>query len=130
MIGPSGEGTPVKLFRKIPPEELVRRILVEMGFLGFHDLRWFSKDEIRTSTLESWLPELEAYYYPCKAKRFIHNWTEHSILTVLRHILHSHAYTLQKEERLYRGGKRTLYQIQPLRSCKDLSGATLQVDFF
>lgn len=126
---PTTARKPVKIFRKEPERDVVERILREMGFLGFHDLRWFSRDEIRVDTLDEWLPELESYYYPCKAERFLHAWTETSILTVLRHMLHSHGYDLQKEERLYKGHKQTLYQIQPQHAYRDLSGASLQVDF-
>ena len=120
---------PVKLFRKEPSRATVETFLKEMGFLGFHDLRWFSRDEIRLDTIETWLPDLESYYLPCKAKRFLHIWSDVTPITVLRHILHSHGYDLQKEERLYRGGKTMLYQIQPRQSQLDLSGAILQVDF-
>jgi hypothetical protein len=125
----SGICKPVKLFRKEPPREFVEEIIKHMGFIGLHDLRWFSRNEIRTSNLELWLPELESYYLPCKAERFIHNWNTGSIITVLRHILHSHGYDLQKEERLYNGRKTFLYQFQSLTSFKDLSGASLEVSF-
>ena len=121
---------PIKLFRKEPPREFVEGLLQRMGFLGFADLRWFSRDEVRLDTIDEWLPELEAYYLPCKARRFLHNWTDGSVITVMRHVLHAHDYTLQKEERLYKGSKQTLYQIQPVRASLDLSGASLQVDFF
>ena len=120
---------PVKLFRKEPPRDFVESLLKEMGFLGFHDLRWFSKDEIRLNTIDIWLPELESYYLPCKAKRFIHKWSDITPITVLRHILHSHGYHLQKEERLYNGKKTFLYQIQSATAFKDLSGASLEVTF-
>jgi hypothetical protein len=121
---------PVKLFRKEPPKEVVEQILHHVGLLGFHDLRWFSRDEIKLDTLEVWLPEIESYYLPCKAKRFIHNWTPMSVITILRHLLHAHEYTLEKEERLYKGVKQMIYQIQSINTYYDLSGASLQVDFF
>jgi len=120
---------PVKLFRKEPSHDFVESLLKEMGFLGFHDLRWFSRDEIRLTTMDNWLPDLESYYLPCKAKRFLHKWSDGTPITILRHILHSHGYDLQKEERLYKGGKTMLYQIQPSQSQLDLSGTILQVDF-
>jgi hypothetical protein len=122
-------GKPVKLFRKDPPREFVEDLLRKLGFIGLGDLRWFSRDEVRLDTIEEWLPELEAYYLPCKAKRFIHTWAEGSVITVMRHVLHVHDYTLQKEERLYKGVKQTLYQIQPVRASLDLSGVSLEVTF-
>jgi len=120
---------PIKIFRKEPPLSIIQNLLKELGFIGLNDLRWFSRDEIRLDTIDSWLPEIESYYLPCKAKRFIHNWTDISILTILRHCIHCHGYTLQKEERLYKNVKQSLYQIQPIYSSVDLSGASLQVDF-
>ena len=126
---PASSGKPIKMFRKEPSREVVEHILQELGFLGFHDLRWFSKDEIRLNTIDEWLPNLESYYLPCKAKRFLHNWTGATIITVMRHMLHCHGYTLQKEERLYKGVKQMLYQIQSMHSIQDLSGVSLQVDF-
>jgi len=121
---------PIKIFRKEPSRELVESILIEVGLLGFHDLRWFSRDEIKLNTLETWLPEIESYYLPCKAKRFIHKWSPLSIITILRHLLHLYGYTLEKEERLYKGVKQMIYQIQSINTSYDLSGASLQVDFF
>lgn len=121
---------PIKLFRNEPSRDVVEYVLRSVGLLGFHDLRWFSRDEIKLDNLEIWLPEIESYYLPCKAKRFIHNWSSHSIITILRHLLHLHGYTLQKEERLYKGVKQMIYQIQSINSFYDLSGASLQVDFF
>ena len=120
---------PIKLFRKEPSKEFIGYILREMGLLGFHDLRWFSRDEIKLDRLEDWLPEIESYYLTCKAERFIHSWSDKSIITILRHMLHLHGYTLEKEERLYKNVKQMLYQIQPLNSFYDLSGASLEVDF-
>ena len=121
---------PIKLFRNEPTKDVVEYVLRSVGLLGFHDLRWFSRDEIKLDNLEIWLPEIESYYLPCKAKRFIHAWSPHSIITILRHLLHLHGYTLQKEERLYKGVKQMIYQIQSINSFYDLSGASLQVDFF
>jgi hypothetical protein len=121
---------PIKLFRNEPTRDVVEYVLRSVGLLGFHDLRWFSRDEIKLDNLEIWLPEIESYYLPCKAKRFIHTWSSHSIITILRHLLHLHGYTLQKEERLYKGVKQMIYQIQSINSFYDLSGDSLQVDFF
>ena len=120
---------PIKIFRKEPDRPTAEYFLREMGFLGFHDLRWFSRQEIKLDTLDQWLPLLEAYYIPCKALRFIHAWTDGTPITILRHILHLHNHSLEKEERLYKGEKTMLYQIQPCQSVLDLSGAILQVDF-
>jgi hypothetical protein len=119
-----------KLFRSLPPKELVESILRGSGLLGLHDLRWFSKDELKTAEQEEWLPLLYPYYLPCKAKRFLHETLDNSrLITILRHILRPHGYDLSVQERLYRDQKQSLYQIQPIHSFRDLSGVSLEVDF-
>ena len=117
-----------KLFRKIPPKELVERVLLSSGFQGLHDLRWFSKTEIRLEGIEEWLPELEAYYLPCKAARFFGEAMDASrLVTVLRHIVRPYGYDLLAQERLYRDSKQTLYQIRT--RVFDLSGLSHTVEF-
>jgi|LauGreDrversion4_2_1035121.scaffolds.fasta_scaffold698809_2 hypothetical protein len=127
-----GATVPKKLFRAAPPRDLVERILRSCGLsAGFHDLRWFSKDELAVGGAEDWLPELEAYYLPCKASRFLHAGPMDGarMITILRHILRAHQHDLSVQERLYKDQKQSLYQVQPVRSYKDLSGMSLQVDF-
>lgn len=119
-----------KLFRSLPPKDLVESILRSCGLLGLHDLRWFSKDELKVVEQDDWLPLLYPYYLPCKAKRFLNEALDTSrLITILRHILRPHGYDLSVQERLYRDQKQSLYQIQPLHSFKDLSGVSLEVDF-
>jgi hypothetical protein len=119
-----------KLFRKEPPKELVEQILRATGLLGLHDLRWFTKDELVMDTQEEWLPLLHPFYLPCKAKRFLDAALDgNRLITVLRHCIRHHGYDLSVQERLYKEKKHSLYQLQPLKSSKDLSGATLEVTF-
>ena len=116
-----------KLFRQPPPKELVEQVLRSCGFQGLHDLRWFSKAEMRLES-EEWLPELEPYYLPCKARRFLHSdLAGERLITILRHVVRAHGYDLIAQERLYKDSKQTLYQIQ---TCVfDLSGLSHTVDF-
>ena len=112
-----------KLFRSIPPKDLVESIIRNTGLIGLHDLRWFSKDELKIDGQEEWLPQLHPYYLPWEAL------TGARLITIFRHILRPHGYDLHVQERLYRDQKHTLYQIQPIHSYKDLSGVSLEVDF-
>ncbi len=119
-----------KLFRLIPPKDLVESIIRNTGLIGLHDLRWFSNDELKIDTQEEWLPQLHPYYLPCKAERFLRDaLTGARLITIFRHILRPHGYDLHVQERPYRDQKHTLYQIQPIHSYKDLSGVSLEVDF-
>lgn len=119
-----------KLFRKEPSKELVDSILRATGLIGMEDLRWFTKEELSITHYEDWLPQLEPYYLPCKASRFLHGEMDHSkLITIFRHILRPHGYDLHVQERLYKDHKHSLYQIQPDNPYRDLSGASLTLDF-
>ena len=119
-----------KLFRIIPPKDMVESILRSSGLIGIHDLRWFSKDELKLNEQEEWLVQLYPFYLPCKAKRFLNTEIDGArAITIFRHILRPHGYDLHVQERLYRDQKQSLYQIQPIHSFKDLSGVSLEVDF-
>lgn len=121
-----------KLFREPPPRDLVDSILKSCGLNGISDLSWFIPSELNLSSQEEWLPILEPYYLPCKARRFFEargDLDGHRFITILRHILEPHQYSLKVEERTYREKKQSLYQIQPVRSWNNLSGADLEVRF-
>jgi len=119
-----------KLFRKDPPKELVDCVLRATGLIGLTDLRWFTKEELVLTDHEEWITQLEPYYLPCKATRFLHGTLDSGrLITIFRHILRPHGYDLHVQERLYKEHKHTLYQIQPNNPFRDLSGASLLVDF-
>jgi hypothetical protein len=119
-----------KLFRKEPPVELVSTVLRATGLLGVEDLRWFTKDELVMTGHDEWLPLLEPYYLPCKAARFLHGELNGAkLVTIFRHILRPHGYDIHVQERLYKEHKQTLYQIQPDNPFRDLSGASMTVEF-
>ena len=115
---------PPKLFRKQPPHDLYTRILNELH-IPYH--RWFSKEDLHTQTMEIWLPELEAYYLPCKAKRFLHDdFSTQRLITVLRHLSPLHQVELKSQERMMAGKKTTFYMLSPTQFV-DLSGSNGEV---
>lgn len=119
-----------KLFRVYPPKELVDEILQHLKLQGLQEKRWFTRDELCLQTLDEWLPLLEPYYIPCKAKRFLAQIDSSRIITILRHILHPLEYDLRTQERMYKLQKTTLYQIYSLKvQTMDISANELRVDF-
>ena len=109
------------LFRLIPPNNLIEDILRSCGFEGaFADRRFVTKAGLQAGvrTHETWLPLLEPYYLPCKAKRFFGAgagaFDTGRLVTVLRHVLRPYDYDLVAQEVADHGTKQTLYQIQPV----------------
>jgi hypothetical protein len=119
-----------RLFRKIPSGEFVNEILEQLKLQGLQEKRWFTKDELYMETVDEWLPLLEPYYIPCKAKRFLLNVTSSRVITILRHILHPLGYDLRTQERMYKLQKTTMYQIYTTNEpIVDLSANEMIVDF-
>ncbi len=115
------------LFRKKPNLELILDILRSLNFTGLDDARLFHKNDIPVGAFEEWLPILEPFYLPCKAKLFLHNFTASKAITVLRHLLRTQGYRIHPYEKVHQGVKQTLYQIER-EVWGDLSGS-LSVDF-
>ena len=128
---------PKHLFRAIPPKEFVEEILHKCGFdEAFADRRVISKLSLHkgVQSQEEWLPFLEPYYLPCKARRFFGPgagpFDATRLATILRHILRLYDHDLVAQEVAENGTKHTLYQIQPV-SCQttSLSSPDLEVTF-
>lgn len=82
-------------------------------------------------TLEIWLPDVEAYYLPCKAKRFLHDdFSKQRVITILRHLSPCFQVELKSQERVLNGKKMTYYMLSPSQFV-DLSGSggEVVVDF-
>ena len=102
------------LFRAKPPIDLVNNILKSMGLdSGITESRAFTKDDLRDDRIEEWLPELESYYIPCKARRFLDSLTRDKFVTVIRHMIRVHNFELRAQEKVFAGVKKTQYRIEP-----------------
>lgn len=78
-------------------------------------------------TLDSWLPELEAYYLPCKAKRFLYDdFSSQRVITLLRHLSPAFQVEVKSSERVVNGKKTTYYMLNPAQFV-DLSGSNGEV---
>ena len=120
-----GARVPKHLFRAIPPKEFVEEILHKCGFEeAFADRRVITKVSLikGVQSQEEWLPFLEPYYLPCKARRFFGasagSFDASRLATILRHILRLYEHDLAAQEVAENGTKYTLYQIQPI-SCQN-----------
>lgn len=103
------------LFRETPPQELVQEILESLGFSGgLRDSRYFLKDDLKDANIEEWIPLLEPYYLPCKAKRYLDKVDKGRIITIIRHIIRPKGFDLRVQEKTIGGIKKTIYRIEPV----------------
>ncbi len=112
------------LFRQVPPLELLHDLVKALHFEGLDDTRWFQKTDINLDIFEQYLPLIEPYYIPCKAKLFLQEFTQAKAITVLRHLFRAHAYDIHSQEKVLSQKKITQYKfIYP--KTKDISGVTI-----
>ena len=104
------------LFKKTPPTDLIETLLKD---LQLQKGACFQRSDLNKEIFETYLPIIEPFYIPCKAKLFLHDFTEGKSITVLRHLLRVTGFDLKSHERVISGKKQTQYQII---SQSDLSG--------
>ena len=106
------------IFRKNLEKELIEEILIHLKFLGFHDTKYFLKQDISDKEFEEICTWVQPYYIPCKAKKFLN---VNNKITVLRQLLHCVGYTLESQEKVFNSKKSTVYSIKN-KTLNDLSG--------
>ena len=109
------------LFRVQIEKEIVEEFLIHIGFLGLHDKKVFTKFDIPKDKFEEILIQIEPYYIPCKAKRFLYDLNEGKQITILRHLLRAIGYDLLVQEKVLHNVKSTTYQIYEKHFSHDLS---------
>jgi hypothetical protein len=110
------------LFRIQLQKQFVEELLVQIGFLGLHDKKVFTKFDLPKEKFEDIIIQLEPYYIPCKAKRFLYDLNEGKQITILRHLLRAIGYDLLVQEKVLHTIKSTTYQIYEKHISHDLSG--------
>jgi len=118
-----------KLFRELPPLDIITMMLTELGFSGINDTKLFAADELQLNTIDIWAPLLEPYYLPCKAKRYFDSLDSRRAITILRHVLPFHGFRLEVYERMHMGRKRTVYQMHPATPRMLAQGEEIRVLF-
>jgi hypothetical protein len=112
------------LMRNMPPQEQVEEWLRRIHIDGFSDSHTFTEHTFPFEAFNEVLLEAEPYYYPCKAKLYLHcPMTMKRAMTVLRQLVRPHGYTFMTHERLLSGRKFNEYYlipeiIQPLEPLK------------
>ncbi len=99
------------LFRNIPPWETVLKVL-SMVKISTSFPTTFQRQDIQLAESIHAVAELEPYYIPCKAKRFLEYTDESRWITIFRHILLPHGYSVTSKETTRQGKKAIFYTIE------------------
>ena len=105
-----------QLFRKIPPKDLVLKLLNCFGFKDFTDKRSICKKYFsKMNTIEKinlLVPEIEKYYLPCKSKTYLKSITKNSAMTILRQCIRPYDYVVSAREKYINGEKLINYTLE------------------
>jgi len=110
------------IFRIQIEKRVVEELLIQIGFLGLHDRKTFTKYDIPKDKFEEIVVQIEPYYIPCKAVRFLYDLNEGKQITILRHLLRAVGYDLLVQEKIINSIKLTTYQIYNKVVLSDLTG--------
>ena len=109
-----------QLFRKIPDEIIIKKVLLAFGYNSFNDKKTFSRkdlEKIKTVDKISELkPELEKYYLPCKSRSYLNGLNEKNVITVLRQCIKTCGYSVSSKEKYLKGDKFIVYTICPIEN--------------
>jgi hypothetical protein len=113
------------LFRETPPYTTVIEVLNLLN-IGTEFPCTFLKSDLRSENFIACSGLLEPYYLPCKVKLYLEHTNEVRWITILRHILGVHGYTIKTLETTRNKKKAIFYTIE--RSSDNLRTA-VAVDF-
>ena len=121
-----------QLFRKIPSEEIVVKIVEAFGFRSLKDRRSFSRSDLSKLDTVNKIKEmkilLEQYYLPCKARTYLNDLTEKNIVTILRQCIKTKGYTINSREKYLKGDKFIIYSLCPLDHKEYISVVSGNID--
>ena len=107
-----------QLFKNTPSIELASNMVKYIGLKDLQDPRFFSKQDMHCNNTvkkikENLLAELKKIYIKCKAKSYLTDLDEKSVLTILRQILRVHNLRLISRSKCIRGNRHQQYRILP-----------------
>ena len=91
-----------RVFRELPPDSLILRILNAVGVVSFQDIHWWPYSNLFvdtvTKTLDSCIQELKPYYMPHKLEIVTRKMTPRRYLTIIRHCVRAKDMNLEGHE--------------------------------
>ena len=104
-----------QLFNEKPSLDIVNKIVSKFGLKDINDTTEFTiLDMERNNTLISLKTienEIKDCYIPCKREKFAAEFTNKSIITILRQFLKMHDRDLFSKEKFIKGSKYLVYKI-------------------
>jgi hypothetical protein len=117
-------------FREIPVKAVILEWLQRIQIRDFSDFHTFTERSFPFEAFNSVLLEVEPYYFPCKARLYLHrDMTMKRVLTVLRQIVRPFGYTFMTHERLINGQKCYEYYLSPMTCTLPSPLKVKQLDF-
>ena len=102
-----------QLFRKSPDESIINKLLLAFGLTSVNDKNNFSRRDLETLgtvyAINEMKSELEKYYLPCKSRTYLHDLNTKNIVTILRQFVKTQGYSIQSQEKYYKGDKFIIY---------------------
>ena len=104
-----------QLFKIIPTEEILDKLLKCFGLENINDTKYFSRNDLKKiksiENINKIKKNLEEFYLPCKSKIYLNNLTEKKIITILRHFIKYKNYKLISREKYMNKTKIIIYQL-------------------
>jgi hypothetical protein len=106
-----------QIFRTLPSDELVDKVIKAFGLRGLSDRSPFSRKDLALNgtvkKLTDMMGELEAVYLPCKSRTYLHGINEKNVTTIFRQLLKTKGHTIESQEKYMKGQKFIMYHIVP-----------------
>lgn len=104
-----------QLFNYRPSLELTNKIIQKFGLNDINDTTEFTfldMNRLNTTTnIKSFENEIRECYIPCKRAKYVSEFTNKSIITILRQFLKIYDYDLTSYEKFIKGTKYLVYKI-------------------
>jgi len=106
-----------QLFRISPELQFTESLLQLFGIKDISDNHSFTRNNLNdlktVFKMNQIIDDIEKYYIPCKAKKYLESLNEKKCITILRQFLKIHNHTLISKEKYIKGKKQLFYQVIP-----------------
>jgi hypothetical protein len=113
------------LFRQIPPWPIIEDVLFMLNLSKYPPFT-FQRSDISLEQSIDAVSLIEPYYIPSKARQFLSHTDEKRWVTILRHLLEHHGWSVVSKETTRDKKKTILYSVQRVGS---VMGTSVEITF-